>query len=411
MMQVLVMTVRAALRALRRHKLRSALTMLGIVIGVGAVIAMVSIGQGADAAVQSQIQALGRNLLMVVPGATTSAGVRSGSGGVSTLTVQDARAIVAECPSVAEVAWVKRKIAQVIYAERNWSTQAQGTPPSYATVRDWRLAAGEFFTQRDEDSAARVAVLGQTVVDQLFAPGEDPVGALIRVKDVPFRVVGVLQKMGQTSWGQDQDDVVIMPFSTAERRVLGTEFLGSADMIFGRSKGAALVDEASQEIAALLRERHRIRPGEDDDFTVRNLNEMARASEEASRVMTLLLLCVASISLLVGGIGIMNILLVSVTERTREIGIRMAVGAKGSHILLQFLVEAIALSVAGGVVGAALGIAAARIVSAVAGWPTLISPGAVVVGILFSAAVGIFFGFYPARRAARLDPIAALRYE
>jgi putative ABC transport system permease protein len=411
MTQVLFMTVRAALRALRRHKLRSALTMLGIVIGVGAVIAMVSIGQGADAAVQSQIQALGRNLLMVVPGATTSAGVRSGWGGVSTLTVQDARAIEAECPSVAEVAWVKRKIAQVIYAERNWSTQAQGTPPSYATVRDWPLTAGEFFTQRDEDSAARVVVLGQTVVDQLFGPGEDPIGAVIRVKDVPFRVVGVLQKMGQTAWGQDQDDVVIMPFSTAERRVLGTEFLGSADLIFGRSTGAAAVDEASQEIAALLRERHRIRAGEDDDFTVRNLNDMARASEEASRVMTILLLSVASISLLVGGIGIMNILLVSVTERTREIGIRMAVGAKGSHILLQFLVEATALSLAGGVVGAALGIAAARIVSAVAGWPTLISPGAVAVGILFSAAVGIFFGFYPARRAARLDPIAALRYE
>jgi putative ABC transport system permease protein len=411
MMQVLAMTVRAAIRALRRNKLRSALTMLGIVIGVGAVIAMVSIGQGADAAVQSQIQALGRNLLMVVPGATTSAGVRSGWGGVSTLTMQDARAIEAECPSVAEVAWVKRKIAQVVYAERNWSTQIQGVPPSYATVRDWALVAGEFFTQRDEDSAARVAVLGQTVVDQLFGPGEDPIDVVIRVKDVPFRVVGVLQKLGQTSWGQDQDDVVIIPFSTAERRVLGTEFLGSVDLIFGRSKGSAAVDEASREIAALLRERHRIRPGDDDDFTVRNLNEMARASEEASRVMTLLLLCVASISLVVGGIGIMNILLVSVTERTREIGIRMAVGAKGSHILLQFLVEATALSLAGGVVGATLGIAAARIVSAVAGWPTLISPGAVAVGILFSAAVGIFFGFYPARRAARLDPIAALRYE
>jgi putative ABC transport system permease protein len=411
MMQILQMTVRAALRALRRNKLRSALTMLGIVIGVAAVIAMVSIGQGADAAVQRQIQALGRNLLMVVPGATTSAGVRSGWGGVSTLTVQDARAIGTECPSVAAVAWVKRRIVQVVYAEQNWSTQAQGTPPSYVSVREWPLAAGSFFTQRDEDSAARVVVLGQTVVDQLFGPGQDPVGAVIRVKDVPFRVVGVLQKMGQTSWGQDQDDVVVMPFSTAERRVLGTEFLGSVDMIFASSTSAATVEAASEEVTALLRERHRIQSGDDDDFSVRNLNSMARASEEASRVMTLLLLSVASISLLVGGIGIMNILLVSVTERTREIGIRLAVGAKGRHILLQFLVEATALSLAGGIVGAALGIGAARAVSALAGWPTVVSPGAVLVSVLFSGAVGTFFGFYPARRAARLDPIAALRYE
>ena len=411
MTQVLAMTVRAALRALRRNKLRSALTMLGIVIGVGAVIAMVSIGQGADAAVQSQIQALGRNLLMVVPGATTSAGVRSGWGGVSTLTLQDARAIEAECPSVAEVAWVKRKIAQVIYAERNWSTQAQGAPPTYAAVRDWPLAAGEFFTQRDEDSAARVAVLGQTVVDQLFAPGEDPIGAVIRVKDVPFRVIGVLRKLGQTSWGQDQDDVVIMPFSTAERRVLGTEFLGSADLIFGRSKGAAAVDEASQEIAALLRERHRIRPGEDDDFTVRNLNEMARASEEASRVMTVLLLCVASISLVVGGIGIMNILLVSVTERTREIGIRMAVGAKTWDIRLQFIIEALTLSLLGGVVGIIIGVSTSMVLSSVAGWPTVISPFSVLLAFSFSGLVGIFFGFYPAYKASLLSPIDALRYE
>jgi putative ABC transport system permease protein len=410
-MRVLRMTLRVALRALRRHKLRSALTMLGIVIGVGAVIAMVSIGEGADAAVQAQIQALGRNLMMVIPGATTRAGVRSGWGGVSTLTVADARAIASECPSVASVAWVKRSIAQVIYAERNWSTQVQGVPPSYASVREWQLSAGEFFTQRDEDSAARVAVLGQTVVDQLFGPGEDPIGAVIRVKDVPFRVIGVLRKLGQTSFGHDQDDVLIMPFSTAERRVLGTQILGSVDMIFGRATEAAAVDAATEEIALLLRARHRIQPDEDDDFTVRNLNEMALASQEASRVMTMLLASVASISLLVGGIGIMNILLVSVTERTREIGIRMAVGAKARHILLQFLVEATALSIAGGVAGALLGIGAARAVSALAGWPTLISPAAVVVGVAFSAVVGIFFGFYPARRAARLDPIAALRYE
>jgi putative ABC transport system permease protein len=309
------------------------------------------------------------------------------------------------------VAWVKRSIAQVIYAEQNWSTQIQGVPPSYADVRNWPLSAGQFFTQRDEDTAARVAVLGQTVVDQLFGPGTDALGALIRVKDVPFRVVGVLQKLGQSSFGQDQDDVVMMPFSTAERRVLGTQILGSVDMIFGSATSAAEVDLASEEIAALLRARHRISADEDDDFTVRNLNEMARASEEASRAMTILLASVAAISLLVGGIGIMNVLLVSVTERTREIGIRMAVGAKARHILLQFLVEATALSLAGGAAGALLGIATARVGSALAGWPTLISPGALLVGVFFSAAVGIFFGFYPASRAARLDPIAALRYE
>jgi putative ABC transport system permease protein len=410
-MQILQMTFRVALRALRRNKLRSALTMLGVVIGVAAVIAMVSIGEGADAAVQRQIQALGRNVLMVVPGATTSAGVRSGWGGVSTLTVLDARALAEECPSLASVAWVKRQIVQVVYAERNWSTQAQGTPPSYLSVREWPLVSGSFFSQRDEEQAARVVVLGQTVVDQLFEPGQDPIDAVIRVKGVPFRVVGVLERMGQTAWGQDQDDVVILPFSTAERRVLGADFPGSVDMIFARSISGAAVEGASEQITALLRQRHRIGAGRDDDFSVRNLNAMARASAEASRVMGILLLGVASISLLVGGIGIMNILLVSVTERTREIGIRMAVGAKARHILLQFLVEAVALSLVGGIAGAALGIAVARAVSALAGWPTLISAGAVAAGVLFSGAVGVFFGFYPARRAARLDPIAALRTE
>jgi putative ABC transport system permease protein len=411
MTQLLGMTVRAALRALRRNKLRSALTMLGIVIGVGAVIAMVSIGRGADAAVQRQIQSLGTNLLMVIPGATTSAGVRSGWGGVSTLTRADAEAIAAECRAVAKVSWMKRQIVQVIYAERNWSTMAQGATTEYASVREWSIAAGSFFTQRDEDTANRVVAIGQTVVDQLFGPGVDPVGAEIRIKNVPFRVIGVLERKGQTGWGQDQDDVVIMPFSTAERRVLGTEFVGTVDTVFASAASASQVPVAAAEITALLRQRHRIPAGRDDDFTVRSLNDMARASESASLVMTRLLLSVASISLLVGGIGIMNILLVSVTERTREIGIRMAVGAKSRHILLQFLVEAMALSIAGGLVGALLGVGAARLVSSVAGWPTLISPAAVLGSILFSAAVGVFFGFYPARRASRLDPIAALRYE
>jgi len=410
-MRLLAMTARTALRALRRNKLRSALTMLGVVIGVGAVIVMVSIGQGASEAVRAQIQSLGTNLLMVVPGATTSAGVRSGAGGVSTLTHQDAKAIATECSAVSGVAWMKRQIGQVVQGELNWSTQIQGVSPDYFSVRNWPVESGAAFGPRDEESANRVAVLGTTVVENLFGPGEDPVGATIRVKDVPFRVVGVLVRKGQTSWGQDQDDTVVIPFSTAERRVLGSEILGMVDMVFASATRSEDVVVATEQIASLLRQRHRIAPGADDDFTVRNLNEMAVAQETASRVMAMLLLCVASISLLVGGIGIMNILLVSVTERTREIGIRMAVGAKRRHILLQFLVEAVVLAGAGGVLGVVLGIASAGAVSLLVGWPTLISAPAVVLALLFSATVGVFFGFWPARRAAGLDPIAALRYE
>jgi putative ABC transport system permease protein len=410
-MKLLRMTVITALRALRRNKLRSVLTMLGIIIGVAAVIAMVSIGQGADYEIQKQIRSLGTNVLMVVPGATTAAGVRSGWGGVSTLTSADAVAIERECPAVSAVSWFRRQVVQVVYGDQNWSTVAQGATPAYFKVRDWPVANGSMFTQRDEETANRVVVLGQTVVDNLFGVGQDPVGATIRIKDVPFRVIGVLEAKGQTAWGQDQDDVVIMPFSTAERRVLGTQFIGTVDMVFASAASEPQIPEATEQINQVLRQRHRIQPGEDDDFTVRSLNDMAKASESAGQIMTNLLMSVASISLLVGGIGIMNILLVSVTERTREIGIRMAVGAKGRHILLQFLVEAIVLSMLGGVAGAALGIASAKLVSYFARWPTLLSPGAVFGSFLFSGAVGIFFGFYPARKAARLDPIAALRYE
>jgi len=410
-MKLLRMTMRTALRALRRNKLRSALTMLGIIIGVAAVITMVSIGQGADAAVQKQILSLGTNLLMVIPGATTSSGVRSGWGGVSNLTTADAVAIKRECAAVADVTYFRRQVVQVIYGDQNWSTVAQGATPSYQSVRDWPVVAGSFYTQRDEDTANRVVVLGRTVVDHLFGPGEEPVGAQVRIKDVPFRVIGVLEAKGQTAWGQDQDDVLVMPFSTAERRVLGTQFIGTVDMIFASAMATDEIEEASKQITALLHDRHHIQPGQDDDFTVRSLNDMAKASESASQVMTNLLLSVASISLLVGGIGIMNILLVSVTERTREIGIRMAVGAKSRHILLQFLVEAIVLSMVGGFAGMLLGIAAAQLVSHLAEWPTLLSVPAVAGSFLFSGAVGVFFGFYPARKAARLDPIAALRYE
>jgi ABC-type antimicrobial peptide transport system permease subunit len=410
-MKLIRMTLRTALRALRRNKMRSGLTMLGIVIGVAAVIAMVSIGRGADAAVQKQIQSLGNNMLMVVPGATTAAGVRSGWGGVSTLTVGDAQAIKNEADGVLDVTYLKRQIVQVVYGNQNWSTVAQGVTASYKDVRAWPVTSGTFFTLRDEQTANRVAVLGQTVVNQLFGFGEDPVGAIIRVKGIPFRVLGVLEPKGQTAWGQDQDDCVVMPFSTAERRVLGTEFLGSVDSIFVSVVNAGDTPRVVGQIDGLLRARHRIQPGIESDFTVRNLDDIARASRMATQVMTNLLFSVASISLLVGGIGIMNILLVSVTERTREIGIRMAVGAKSSHILLQFLIEAIALSMFGGLAGCFLGVAAAELISYIAKWPTLLSPLAVVGSFLFSGAVGVFFGYYPARKASQLDPIAALRYE
>jgi len=410
-MKLLRMTLRAAWRALRRNKMRSALTMLGIVIGVAAVIAMVSVGQGANAAVQKEIDSLGTNLLMVVPGATTAGGARSGWGGVSTLTQGDAEAIRRECPSVGEVTYFRRQVVQVVNGAQNWSTVAQGTTTSYIRVRDWNVSEGNFFSQRDDEAANRVVVIGQTVVKQLFAPGEDPVGAQIRIKEVPFTVIGVLEAKGQSSYGQDQDDVVLMPFNTAVRRVLGAQFVGTVEMIFASAISGPTIEQAQNEITTLLRERHRVQRSDDDDFTVRNLNELAKAREGASQVMTTLLLAVASISLLVGGIGIMNILLVSVTERTREIGIRMAIGAKSRHILLQFLVEAITLSTIGGAAGALIGIVSAKAISYFANWPTLVSAPAIVGAVLFSGAVGVFFGFYPARKASRLDPILALRYE
>ena len=408
---ILWMTLVTAVRALRRNKLRSALTMLGIIIGVGAVITMVSIGRGADAAVQQQIQSLGNNLLMVVPGATTASGVRSGWGSASTLTLADATAIGKECAAVGDLAWVKRQVVQVVYGNENWSTSAQGVPASYPLVRDWPLREGRFFDESETGMASPVALLGQTVVDNLFAPGEDPLGATIRVKGVPFEVIGLLASKGQTSWGQDQDDVILMPFPTAERRVLGTLILGTVDMIYVATPTPGDIPEAERQIRTLLHDRHRIQPGRDDDFTVRNLNEIAEASKMASQVMTNLLLSVASISLLVGGIGIMNIMLVSVTERTREIGVRMAVGAKTRHILVQFLVEAIVVSMIGGAVGVLLGILGTSLIARLAEWPTLLSGRAIAAAFSFSAAVGIVFGFYPARRAAHLDPIAALRSE
>ena len=410
-MNLLWMTVVTALRALLRNVLRSALTMLGVIIGVAAVVTMVSIGRGANAAVQQEIQSLGNNLMMIIPGATTASGVHMSSGSAATLTVADATSIAKECLAVSDVAWAKRQAVQVVNGNQNWATAAQGVPPSYLSVRDWPLSAGRFFDQRDDAGANPVAVLGRTVIDQLFAPGEDPLGASIRVKNVPFEVIGVLARKGQTAWGQDQDDVILMPFLTAERRVLGTKILGTVDMIVVSTTAADALPKVEEQVSKLLHERHRIPPGQDDDFTVRDLNEIAEASKNASAVMMNLLLSVASVSLLVGGIGIMNIMLVSVTERTREIGLRQAVGARGRDVLRQFLVEAVILSLIGGAIGIALGMFGARTIADSFHWPTRVSPNAIAVAFMFSAAIGVFFGYYPARQAARLDPIEALRFE
>ena len=405
------MTVRTALRALARNPLRAVLTTLGVVIGTAAVIAMVSVGQGADAAVQAQIANMGPNVVMVVSGGTTAGGVRSGSGTANTVSVSDGEAIGREVPSAIAVAWMKREIRQLVYGNKNWATAVQASPPSYTDVRDWPVARGRFFTPGEEESAAKVVVLGLTTVAQLYAPGEDPLGTSLRIQNVPFTVIGVLSAKGDTSWGQDQDDIAMVPFRTGERRVFGTTSVGMVGMLLIATASPDDAVGSVRPIRDLLRVRHRIQPGAEDDFTVRTMTEMYETSLAASQVMTRLLAAIASMSLLVGGIGIMNTLLVSVTERTREIGIRLAVGAKARHILAQFLIESTVLSLLGGVLGTALGIGAAGLVGQLAEWPILVSPRAVMLAFGFSAAVGIIFGVYPAQRAARLDPITALRRE
>ncbi|MBI4400857.1 MAG: ABC transporter permease [Nitrospirae bacterium] len=410
-MNFFMMTIQLAFRVLGRNPLRAGLTMLGIIIGVGAVVAMVSLGQGASASVQAQIASLGTNVLIVIPGATTVSGVRTGFGGVSTLTVEDAREVERKITGVSAVSYATRAVLQAVHENKNWNTVIIGTTSVYPDIRDWPMAQGTFFTQSDEDSAAKVAVLGKTAAENLFERGEEVVGAQIRIKNVPLRVLGVMAPKGQSVMGQDQDDVVHIPFSTAERKVLGTKFLGTVGIILVATTRREQVQQVVPEIKELLRTRHHLQPSEEDDFTIRTMEDIAKASAGASRTMMLMLLSIASISLIVGGIGIMNILLVSVTERTHEIGIRMAVGAKRRHILLQFLVEAVILSTVGGVAGVLAGIVGARLVTTIAGWPTIISSQAVAIAFLFSVVVGIFFGPYPANKASRLNPIDALRYE
>jgi len=405
-------SARVALRALRVNLLRSMLTMLGIIIGVGAVIAMVGVGAGAQARVAEQIQSLGSNLIIVLSGSTTAGGIRGGQGTRLTITEEDAAAIGREIAAVHASAPSMRGTAQIVYGNLNWATGIQGVTPEYFEAREWTTVAGRVFTPEDLAGATKVALLGQTTAQNLFGDA-DPLGQIVRIKKVPFTVIGLLDRKGQNSWGQDQDDVAVIPLTTAKKKVLGVSQANarSVGAISIKIRAGEDMVEAEAQIRELLRQRHRLQPYQDDDFTVRNLSEILQAQEESSKVMTYLLAAIASVSLLVGGIGIMNIMLVSVTERTREIGLRMAVGARGRDILLQFLVEAVTLSLIGGVIGIALGLGSSRAISEFAEWRTQVPAASVAMAFGFAAGVGVFFGFYPARKAARLDPIEALRYE
>jgi len=407
-MTILVI-LRLAFRSLARNKMRTGLTMLGIVIGVGAVIAMVSIGQGADSMVQDQIQSMGSNMMFIMAGSMSTGGARLGAGAVSTLTTDDIEAIEQEVPTIKAASPMVRSAGQLIFGNQNWSTQIQGTNQKFVTIRQWAMKDGEFFTEGDVRTAARVIVLGSTVADSLF-PGTSPVGQTIRVRNLPFRVVGVLAPKGQSMMGQDQDDLAVVPYTTVQRKMLGQTILSlNSAMVSSVSPAASKVSE--KQITELLRQRHKIKEGQPDDFMVRNLTDLAESAQETNKVMTMMLGSIAAVSLLVGGIGIMNIMLVSVTERTREIGIRMAVGARPSHIRIQFLTESVVLSLIGGVIGILLGGALAVVISRLLGWPTLVSPFSAVASFGFAAIVGIFFGYYPAFKAAAMDPIDALRYE
>jgi putative ABC transport system permease protein len=399
--------LRIALRALARNKMRSSLTMLGIIIGVAAVIAMVGVGQGARKQVADQIAAMGSNMLFVGSGTVTRGGMHMGWGATKTLVMDDVPAIVRECPSVKEAAAGNQTSAQIVFGNDNWYTQVTGSEPQYFEIRTWEFADGGPFTQSDVDRAANVAVIGETVRKNLFG-AVDPVGQVIRIKNLPFRVAGVLEAKGQGAMGNDQDDVVIVPITTLQKKVTGETWLRFI-MVSAVSKEATFT--AQKQIEVLLRDRHKIRPGTDDDFVVRNLADLAEAADETQKTLTLLLASTAGVALIVGGIGIMNIMLVSVTERTREIGIRMAIGATDTDLQSQFLTEAVTLSCMGGVVGILFGIGVSTLITNMAGWAVLISPISIVAAVVFSTAVGIFFGYYPARKAARLDPIEALRYE
>jgi putative ABC transport system permease protein len=399
--------LKIAMRALARNKGRSALTMLGIIIGVASVIAMVGLGQGAQKQVQQQIESMGTNMLIISAGSQRMGGVRAGAGTSTTLTPDDLDAILRDAPAVSAISPSVSVPVTLVFGNGNWSTRAEGVAPSNLAIRNRSIASGELFTDADVRTAARVVVIGQTVARELFA-GSDPVGQTVRVRNLPFRVVGVLTPKGQTQWGQDQDDTLLMPYTTAMKKLLSTQYVTQA---YVSAISADATFEAESQIAGILRQRHNIRAGQEDDFNVRNLTDVAESAEATTRVMTMLLGSIAGVSLLVGGIGIMNIMLVSVTERTREIGIRMAVGAKSKHIRVQFILESLVLGLAGGIAGIVLGVGVAAVTSGVFGWPVITSPTAVMISALFSMMIGVFFGYYPARKAAALDPIEALRFE
>jgi putative ABC transport system permease protein len=404
----LIAIIRIAMRALARNKLRSSLTMLGIIIGVGAVIAMVSVGQGAQEQAQQQIAAMGSNMLFVASGTVNRGGMRMGWGATKTLVYEDMRAILRECPAVGAAAPGAMASAQVVFGNDNWSTRVTGTEPQFFEVRSWRFQEGSAFAQSDVEYAANVAVIGETVRKNLFG-AEDPIGKTIRINNLVFRVVGVLASKGTSAaMGDDQDDTIVVPLTTLQKKITGQDWLRWI-MVSARSRQTSYA--AQKQIESLLRDRHRIRPGQDDDFFVRNLADMADLADQQARLFTVLLASIASISLIVGGIGIMNIMLVSVTERTREIGIRMAIGATEGDVQRQFLIEAVVLSLIGGAVGIVLGLGSSYMITQTLGWAVLVSPTAIATAVVFSMAVGIFFGFYPARKAASLDPIEALRYE
>jgi len=404
-------SMKIAFGALLINKLRSALTMLGIIIGVAAVIAMVAVGAGAQVRIQQQIASIGSNIIIVLSGSITSSGVRVGTGNAQTLTEDDAKALANDSSAVQAAAPVSRGGAQVVYGNQNWGTQILGTTPDYLTIRDLQVDEGQPFTTADVDAAAKVALLGKTVADNLFN-GEDPVGKAIRIKNVPFTVSGTLVPKGQSPSGQDQDDVILLPISSAKKKVIGSSQANAASvgqiMVQARD---GMTAAALEQITDILRQRHRIQGSQDDDFSVRDMTEVFKAQESSASVMSILLAAIASVSLVVGGIGIMNIMLVSVTERTKEIGLRQAVGAKTKDILTQFLVEAVTLSVAGGVVGIVLGLTVSALISYFADWSTVVSLGSVLLAFVFSALVGVTFGYYPARKAAFMDPIQALHYE
>ncbi len=400
--------LKAALRSLAKNKMRTFLTMLGIIIGVGSVIAMLAIGQGSRQSIQSQISSLGTNVLMIFPQASSTGGVRMEAGSSQRMTIDDLNAIKDRCPSVAYITPQVRTSGQLVNGNSNWRTSVYGVYPDYFNIRDLKLTSGSVFTMNDDRSAAKVCIVGQTVVTNLFGEGADPIGSFIRINKIPFEIVGITVKKGQNAFGQDQDDMVIAPFSTVQKRMMAVTYIQN---MLASAVSEPKIPIASQEITEVLKAKHNLSPSEDPDFTIRTQTDIANMATETSKILTILLATIASISLVVGGIGIMNIMLVSVTERTREIGIRMSVGARGRDVLLQFLIEALLISLIGGFIGISMGVIASQLIASILKWPVTISAESILMSFFFSSTIGIFFGWYPARKAARLNPIEALRYE